>query len=160
MLRTVAFLRHVVSCKGVEVDLRKTKVVKGFPKPLNQTDIQSFLGFDGLWRELQIIERQAHLCSVLTLPKVNKGFVVYCDASWVGLVFFLMQHVKVIVYSSRQIKPHDKNYPTYDLDLAVVVFALKIWRNCLYGLHVDVFTDHKSLQYAFTQKELKLRPRR
>ena len=67
-----------------------------------------------------------------------------------------MQRDKVIVYASRQLKVHKKNYPTYDLELATMVFALKIWRHYLYGVHVDVFTDHKSLQYVFTQKELNL----
>ena len=52
---------------------------------------------------------------------------------------------------------HDNNYPTHDLELAVMVFALKIWRHYLYGVHVDVYTDHKSLQYVFTQKNLNLR---
>ncbi|WMV09597.1 hypothetical protein MTR67_002982 [Solanum verrucosum] len=60
----------------------------------------------------------------------------------------------------RQLKVHEKNYPTHDLELAVVVFALKIWRHYLYGVHVDMFTDHKSLQYVFTQKELNLKQRR
>ncbi|WMV58185.1 hypothetical protein MTR67_051570 [Solanum verrucosum] len=71
-----------------------------------------------------------------------------------------MQNGKVIAYASRQLKVHEKNYPTHDLELAVVVFALKIWRHYLYGVHVDIFTDHKSLQYVFTQKELNLRLRR
>ena len=65
-----------------------------------------------------------------------------------------MQHGKVVAYASRQRKVHKKNYPTHDLELAVIVFALKIWRHYLYGVHVDVYTDHKSLQYVFTQKEL------
>ena len=68
-----------------------------------------------------------------------------------------MQHRKVIAYDSRQLKVHEINYPTHDLELATVVFASKIWRHYLYGAHVDVFTDHKSLQYLFTQKELNLR---
>ena len=72
-----------------------------------------------------------------------------------------MKYVKVISYAYRQLKVHEKNYPTHDLELAVVVmFALKIWRHYLYGVHVDVFTDHKSLQYVFTQKELNLPQRR
>ena len=71
-----------------------------------------------------------------------------------------MQHGKVIAYDSRQHKVHERNYPTHGLELAVVVFSLKIWRNYLYGVHVDVFTDHKSLQYVLTQKELNLRQRR
>ena len=77
-----------------------------------------------------------------------------------GLGCVLMQHGKVIAYASRQLKTHEKNYPTHDLELAAVVFALKIWRHYLYGVHVDVFTDHKSLQYVFTHKDLNLRQRR
>ena len=71
-----------------------------------------------------------------------------------------MQHKKVIVYASRQLKVHEKNYPTHDLAIEAVVFTLKIWRHYLYGVHVYVFTDHKSLQCVFTQKELNLRQRR
>ena len=67
-----------------------------------------------------------------------------------------MQRGKVITYASRQLKVHEKNYPTHDLELAVMVFALKIWRHYLSGVHVDVFSDHKILQYVFTQKELNL----
>ncbi|WMV41650.1 hypothetical protein MTR67_035035, partial [Solanum verrucosum] len=74
---------------------------------------------------------------VLTLPKGTDGFVVYCDASRIGLGCVLMQNGKIIVYSSRQLKNHEKNYPTHDLELAAVVFALKIWRHYLYGVHVD-----------------------
>ena len=68
-----------------------------------------------------------------------------------------MKHRKVITYDSKQLKVHERNYPTNDLELAAVVFLLRIWRHCLYGVHVDVYTDHKSLQYVFTQKELNLR---
>ena len=93
---------------------------------------------------------------VLTLLEGNEGFVVYCNASRVGLVCVLMQHENFIAYDSRKLKVHEKNYPTYDLKLAAVVFALKIWRHYLYGVHVDVFTDHKSLQYVYTQKDLNL----
>ncbi|WMV41372.1 hypothetical protein MTR67_034757 [Solanum verrucosum] len=68
-----------------------------------------------------------------------------------------MQNGKVIAYASRQPKVHEKNYLTHDLELAAVVFSLKIWRHYLYGVHVDVFTDHKSLQYVFSQKDLNIR---
>ena len=67
-----------------------------------------------------------------------------------------MQHGKVIANVSRQVNVIERNYPTHDLELAAMVFELKMWRNYLYGVHVDVFTDHKSLQYVFTQKELNL----
>ena len=81
---------------------------------------------------------------------------MYCDASGVGFGCVLMQHDKVITYASRQLRKHEKNYLTYDLELAAVVHALKIWRHYLYGVHVDIFTDHKCLQYIFKQKELNL----
>ena len=79
---------------------------------------------------------------LLTLPECNEGLVVYCDASLVGLGCVLMQHEKVISYATRQFKVHERKYPTHDLDLILVVFSLKIWRHYLYGVHVDVFTDH------------------
>jgi len=72
----------------------------------------------------------------------------------------LMQNDKVIAYASRQLKNHKLNYPTHDLELAAVVFALKIWRHYLYGEKCEIYTDHKSLKYLFTQKELNLRQRR
>ena len=97
---------------------------------------------------------------VLTLLDGLDDYVIYCDASRVVLSCVLMKRDKVISYASRKFKVHEKNYPTHDLELAAVVFALKMWRHCLYGVHVDVFTDHKSLQYVFTQKELNLRQRR
>ena len=87
---------------------------------------------------------------MLTLPKCGENYMVYCDASRVGLGCVLMQSCKVITYASKQLKVHEKNYPTHDLELTTVVFALKLWRHYLYGVHVDVFTDHKSLQYVFT----------
>ena len=88
---------------------------------------------------------------MLTLPEGTKGYILYCDASRVIFGFVLMQHEKVIAYASRQLKVHQMNYQTHDLELAVVVFALKIWRYYLYGLNIDVFTNHKSLQYVFIQ---------
>ncbi|WMV59183.1 hypothetical protein MTR67_052568 [Solanum verrucosum] len=83
---------------------------------------------------------------VLILPDGLDGYVVYCDASMVSLGCVLMQQGKVIAYASRQLKVHEKNYPTHDLELTAVVFALKICRHYLYSIHVDVFTYHKSLK--------------
>ncbi|KAL4020622.1 hypothetical protein IC575_019403 [Cucumis melo] len=87
-------------------------------------------------------------------------FVIYSDASKKGLSCVLMQQGKVVAYASRQLKSHEQNYPTHDLELAAVVFALKIWRHYLYGEKIQIFTDHKSLKYFFTQKELNMRQRR
>ena len=97
---------------------------------------------------------------VLTLPSGTDGFTIFSDASHKGLGCVLMQNERVIAYASRQLRPHEKNYPTHDLELAAVVFALKIWRHYLYGATCEVYTDHKSLKYFFTQKELNMRQRR
>jgi hypothetical protein len=97
---------------------------------------------------------------VLALPKGHEGFIVYSDASSKGLDCVLMQHGWIIAYVSRQLKPHKVNYPVHDLELATVVFALRIWRHYLYGVHVHIFTDHKSLKYLMSQKELNIRQRR
>ncbi|WMV37651.1 hypothetical protein MTR67_031036 [Solanum verrucosum] len=93
---------------------------------------------------------------VLGLPEGSEGYVVYCDTSGVWLGCVLMQHGKVIAYVSRQLRKHEKNYPTRDLELAAVLHALKIWRHYIYGIHVEVFTDYKILQFIFRQKELNL----
>nr|GEU95497.1 putative reverse transcriptase domain-containing protein [Tanacetum cinerariifolium] len=90
----------------------------------------------------------------------NDDFVIYCDASIQGLGAVLMQREKVIAYASRQLKPHEENYTTHDLELGAVVFALKIWRHYLYDTKCIVFTDHKSLQHVLNQKELNMRQRR
>ena len=86
--------------------------------------------------------------------------MIYSDASRKGLGCVLMQHGKVVAYASRQLKNYEQNYPTHDLELAAVVFALKIWRHYLYGERCEIYTDHKSLKYIYTQKELNLRQRR
>ena len=86
--------------------------------------------------------------------------MVYCDASRQGLGCVLMQAGKVIAYASRQLKEYEQRYPTHDLELAAVVFALKIWRHYLYGDKCEIYTDHKSLKYFFTQKDLNMRQRR
>ncbi|GJS82890.1 putative reverse transcriptase domain-containing protein [Tanacetum coccineum] len=96
---------------------------------------------------------------ILALPEGSEYFVVYCDVSHKGLGTVLMQREKVIAYASRQLKVHKKNYTTHDLELGLVVFALKIWRHYLYRTRCTVFTDHKSLQYILDQKELKMRQR-
>ncbi|GJZ06003.1 putative reverse transcriptase domain-containing protein [Tanacetum coccineum] len=102
------------------------------------------------------------LCNapVLALPDGPEDFVVYCDASGLGLGCVLMQRGKVIAYASRQLKIHEKNYTTHDLELGAVVFALKIWRHYLYGTKSVIYTDHKSLQHIFSQKELNMRQKR
>ncbi|GKB37382.1 putative reverse transcriptase domain-containing protein [Tanacetum coccineum] len=118
-----------------------------------------------IWGEEQESAFQLHkqkLCEapILALPKGNDNFIVYCDASLQGLGVVLMQREKVIAYASRQLKPHEENYTTHDLELGAVIFALKIWRHYLYGIKCTIFTDHKSLQHILRQKELNMRQRR
>ncbi|GKB97856.1 putative reverse transcriptase domain-containing protein, partial [Tanacetum coccineum] len=108
----------------------------------------------------QLLKQKLCEAPILALPEGNDDFVVYCDASHQGLGAVLMQREKVIAYASRQLKPNEENYTTHDLELGVVVFALKIWRHYLYGTKCTMFTDHKSLQHILDQKELNMRQRR
>jgi hypothetical protein len=97
---------------------------------------------------------------VLAQSDNSKPYEVYCDASGTGLGCVLMQENRVIAYASKALRPHEKIYPTHDLELAAVVHALKIWRHYLMGTHCNIYTDHKSLKYIFTQANLNMRQRR
>ncbi|XP_070050983.1 uncharacterized protein [Nicotiana tomentosiformis] len=97
---------------------------------------------------------------ILPLPSSSGGFTVFCDASRVGLGDVLMQNGRVIAYASRQLKKHEQKYPTHDLEMAAVVFSLKIWIHYLHGKTCEIYTDHKSLKYIFPQRDLNLRQRR
>nr|GFA40877.1 putative reverse transcriptase domain-containing protein [Tanacetum cinerariifolium] len=108
----------------------------------------------------QLLKQKLCEAPILALPEGNDDFVVYCDASLQGLGAVLMQREKVIAYASRQLKPHEENNITHDLELGAVVFALKIQRHYLYGTKCTVFTDHKSLQHVLNKKELNMRQRR
>ncbi|GKB99101.1 putative reverse transcriptase domain-containing protein [Tanacetum coccineum] len=108
----------------------------------------------------QLLKQKLCSAPILALPEGSEDFIAYCDASKKGLGVVLMQREKVISYASRQLKIHEKNYTTHDLELRAVVFALKIWRHYLYGTKCTVFTDHKSLQHILNQKELNMRQRR
>jgi hypothetical protein len=108
----------------------------------------------------QELKRRLTTAPVLIFPSETEGFVVYSDASRKGLGCVLMQHGKVVAYTSRQLKTHEVNYPVHDLELATVVFALRVWRHYLYGSRVQIFTDHKSFKYLISQKELNMRQQR
>ena len=97
---------------------------------------------------------------MLIQPTSGRDYTMYSDASRIGLGCVLMQDRKVVAYASRQLKPHEQNYPTHDLELAAIVFALKILQHYLYGEKCRIFTEHKSLKYLLTQKDLNLRQRR
>jgi hypothetical protein len=84
------------------------------------------------------------------MPNIHQGFYVYCDASHIGFGCVLMQEGNVKAYASRQLRKQEKNYLTHDLELDVVVHALKIWRHYMIGNKCKIFTDHKRLKYLFT----------
>jgi hypothetical protein len=96
---------------------------------------------------------------VLILPDITKKFDIYSDASRQGLEYVLMQDGQVVSYASHQLRKHEENYPTHDLELATVVHALKIWRHYLIGHRCEMYNDHKSLKYIFMQNDLNLRQR-
>ena len=94
-------------------------------------------------------EEETYYCSNLDSPRQRAGgYTVYCDASRAGLGCVLMQFRRVVAYGSRQLKNHEKNYPTHDMELAAVILALKIWGHYLYGEEFEVYSDHKSLKYT------------
>ncbi|GKE23359.1 putative reverse transcriptase domain-containing protein [Tanacetum coccineum] len=153
------FLGHVINDDGIHVDPSKIEAVKSWEAPRIPSKVLSFLGEE---QENAFQTLKGKLCDahVFALPDGLKNFVVYCDASGLGFGCVLMQRGKVIAYASRQLKIHEKNYTTHDLELGAVVFALKIWRHCLYGTKSVIYTDHKSLHHIFSQKELNMRQRR
>ena len=140
------------------------KFVKGFlniATPLTRLirKEEKFIWFEACQHNFNELKHRLTSTLMLTLPSRSAGFVVYCDASKQGLGCVLMQYERVVAYASRQMRKHEKNYLTHDLELAAVVFALKIWRHYLYGVPYRIFTNHKRLQYLFTQKELNMRQR-
>ncbi|GJY33718.1 reverse transcriptase domain-containing protein [Tanacetum coccineum] len=162
----VQFLGHVIDSKGIHMDPVKIESIKDWASPKTATEIHQFLGLADYYRRfIEGFSNIATSMTKLTQKKVKfdwgaENFIVYCDASHKGLGVVLMQNEKVIAYASRQLKIHEKNYTTHDLELGAVVFALKIWRHYLYGTKCTVFTNHKSLQHILDQKELNMRQRR
>ncbi|CAA0826246.1 Uncharacterized mitochondrial protein AtMg00860, partial [Striga hermonthica] len=187
-LKKVAFLGHIITERGLEVDPTKIAAIQNWSVPKNPSEVRSFLGLASYYRRFiegfskialpltnltrksvkfewceksfQELKKKLTSTPVLIIPDPTRSFTIYSDASKRGLGCILMQDGQVVAYASRQLKPHEQNYPTHDLELAAVVHALKIWRHYLYGGQCEIFTDHKSLQYIFTQKELNMRQRR
>ncbi|GKE02755.1 putative reverse transcriptase domain-containing protein [Tanacetum coccineum] len=155
------FLGHVIDSQGIYVDPTKIEAVKNWASPTTPTKIRQFLGLaEDQESAFQLLKQKLCEAPILALPEGNDDFDIYCDASHQGLGAVLMQREKFIAYASRQLKLHEENYTTHDLELGAVVFALKIWRHYLYGTKCTVFTDHKSLQHILDQKELNIRQRR
>ncbi|GJQ96611.1 putative nucleotidyltransferase, ribonuclease H [Tanacetum coccineum] len=168
-IHIVQFLRHLIDSQGLHVGTNRQdgsiKFIKGFSKIAKSLTELTQKNKKYIWGEdqesaFQLLKQKLYEAPILALPEGNDDFVVYCDASHQGLGAVLMQREKVIAYASRQLKPHEENYTTHDLELGAVVFALKIWRHYLYGTKCTVFTDHKSLQHILDQKELNMRQRR
>ena len=131
------------------------RFIEGFSKIAGPLHCLTRKGVKFEWSDrcegsFQTLKEKLTSAPVLTLPEGNKGFEVYNDASHQGLGCMLMQHKRVVAYASRQLKKHKLNYPTHDLELAAIIFALKTWRHYLYGVTCQIFTDHKSLKYLFT----------
>ncbi|GJY65902.1 putative nucleotidyltransferase, ribonuclease H [Tanacetum coccineum] len=161
-LREVQFLSYVINGDGIHVDPIKIEAVKNWEalELRLKFKCKTFDWGEEQGRAFQTLKDKLCNTPVLALLDGPEGFVVYYDASGLGLCCVLMQRGKVIAYASRQLKIHEKNYTTYDLELGAVMFALKIWRHYLYDTKSVIYTDHKSLQHIFNQKELNMRQRR
>ncbi|KAL4038175.1 hypothetical protein IC575_001783 [Cucumis melo] len=170
-LKKVSFLGHVVSSEGVSVDLVKIEVVSSWPRPSTVSKVRSFMGLAGYYKRfMEDFSRIASLLTQLTRKRTLFVWSPVCERSFQELKQKLMTAPvltvpdgsgrKVVACASCQLKSHEQNYPTDDLELAAVIFALKIWRHYLYGEKIQIFTDYKSLKYLFTQKELNMRQRR
>jgi hypothetical protein len=111
-------------------------------------------------KSFQELKTKLTTAPVLAVHEKGKDYTVNCDASKNGLGCVLMQDRKVIAYGSRQLKPHEVNNPTHDLELAAIVYALKSWRHFLHGAKCELYTDHKSFKYFITQKEFNMRKKK
>jgi hypothetical protein len=186
-LDSAKFVGHTISKDGISVDPSKVQEVMDWKPPKLVHQIRSFLGLAGYYRRfipdfsriakpmMELLKKgvqfvwseecdksfhtmREHLTSAPV--DMSKSFEVFCDASGTGLGCVLMQENRVIAYDSRALRPHEKNYPTHVLELSVVVHALKLWRHYLMGNRCNIYTDHKSLKYIFTQSDLNMRRRR
>nr|GEW28209.1 putative reverse transcriptase domain-containing protein [Tanacetum cinerariifolium] len=156
-LKTILELLKNEKFNSVHVDPAKVEAIRNWSAPTTPTEKYEW----GMEEEEAFQTLKQKLCSapILALPEGTENFIVYCDASLKGYGAVLMQREKVIAYASRQLKKHEENYTTHDLELGVVVFALRLWRHYLYGTKCIMYTDHKSIQYILDQKELNMRKR-
>ncbi|KAA3487500.1 Transposon Ty3-I Gag-Pol polyprotein [Gossypium australe] len=153
-LKEVGFLGHIISGDGVRVDPSKILAIVDWKLPKNISELAIIDDSSRVFHDCDsddeiVLEKCEALLTetpVLVQPESGKEFVIYSDASLNGLGCVLMQEGKVIAYASRQLKPHEKNYPTHDMELAAIAFALKIWRHHLYGEKCQIFTDQKLIK--------------
>ncbi|GJS60558.1 putative nucleotidyltransferase, ribonuclease H [Tanacetum coccineum] len=160
----VQLLGHVIDCRVIHVDPAKIESIKDWASPKTPTEIHQFLGLAGYYRRFvecfSTVEAEAVQCTNPGLTGGKQRFHRILRCFREGFGRYVDAKRKGDFYASRQLKIHEKNYTTYDLELGAVVFALKIWRHYLYGTKCTVFTDHKSLQHILDQKELNIRQRR
>ena len=155
-LTKVWIFRHMVSASGLSVDLEKVEAVMSWERL--KSVFRKEVKFDWDYQcedAFQELKRRLTTTPILIVPDRGQGYTVYCDASRAGLGCIFMQSGRAVAYGSRQLKNHEQNYPTHDMELVVVVFTLKIWRHDLYGEQFEVYSYHKSLMYIFTQHEAK-----
>jgi hypothetical protein len=131
-----------------------SKIAKPMTKLLKKN--KTFEWTDECQTSFEELKKRLTSAPVLILPDLTKKFDIYCDASHWELGCILMQEGQVLCYASRQLRKHEENYPTQDLELAAVLHALKIWRHYLIGHRCEIYSDHKSLKYIFTQDDLNL----
>jgi len=149
LLKSITEIRSFLGLAGYY-----RKFIEGFSNlalPLNQLTRkgQAFVWGSACEESFRELKKRLTTAPALILPDPNESFVVYCDAYKMGLGGVFMKNGKVVAYTSRELKVHERNYPTHDLVLAVVVFVLKIWRHDLYGSRFKVFSNHKTLKYLF-----------
>nr|GEX47667.1 putative reverse transcriptase domain-containing protein [Tanacetum cinerariifolium] len=154
----VQFLGHVINCRGFHVDPAKIESIKDWASPKTATEIRQFLGLAGYYK--RFIEGFSKIAKSMTKLTQKDFKFDWGDKQEVAFQGIMQKREKVIAYALHQLKVHEKNYTTHDLELGAVVFALMIWRHYLYGTKCMVFTDHKSLQHILDQKELNIRQRR
>ncbi|KAD3337204.1 hypothetical protein E3N88_32724 [Mikania micrantha] len=158
--RTPTEIRQFLGLAGYYRQFIKNFLKTALPLTTLTQKNQSFIWDSQQEEVFQLLKHKICNAPILALPEGTDNFTVYCDASCQGLGCVLLQNDKVIAYASRQLKIHEKNYTTHDLELGAVVFALKIWRHYLYGIKCIIYTDHKSLQHILDQKMLNMRQRR
>nr|GEV95170.1 reverse transcriptase domain-containing protein [Tanacetum cinerariifolium] len=153
-------LLRIDDLNSVHVDPVKVEATRNWSEPTTPTEKNKKYEW-GMEEEEAFQTLKQKLCSapILALPEGTENFIVYCDASLKGFGAVLIQREKVTAYASRQLKKHEENCTTYDLELGAVVFSLRLWRHYLYGTKCTVYTNHKSLQYILDQKELNMRQR-
>ena len=108
----------------------------------------------------QELKARLTMTLILAMPTESRKYVVYSNASRIGLECVLLQEMKVLAYGSRQLKMHEQNYPTHNLELTTIIYVFKLWRHYLYEEQFEIFTDHKNFKYIFSQNELNMQQRR